>query len=192
MRRIVIAAGIVAMGVAATGTARADDDKKIGLGADVQLVIPVGDMGNATGPQIGAVLRGGYRVIPPLEITARIGYLAGISKSVSGGSESISNVPIWVGARYFFMDAPAGLYAAAELGVNAMTGHVSVNGPGLTVSGSTGITREGFNVGVGYVLSKDLPIDIRAQFSDFNLLGQETGEKTLLGVGLSAGYTFFF
>lgn len=198
MRRMTTIAAVVAAGVAVTGTARADgiDDKKITVGADAQFVIPVGDMSNATGPQIGVLVRGGYRVIPPLEITARIGYLAGLSKSqTSGGvttSESISNIPIWVGARYFLMNAPAGPYGAAEIGVNAMTGHESGTISGVSESASNGITREGFNLGVGYVLSPDLPIDVRVQFSDFNLLGQQSGEKTFLGIGISAGYSFFF
>ena len=77
MRRTMMAAGIVSVGLAVAGVARADgaDDKKISVGADVQLVIPFSDMANATGPQIGALVRGGYRVIPPLEVTGRIGYL---------------------------------------------------------------------------------------------------------------------
>jgi hypothetical protein len=189
-------AGIVSVGLAVAGVARADgadDDKKITVGGDVQLVIPFSDMANATGPQIGALVRGGYRVIPPLEITGRIGYLAGLSKSqgtIEGVpySTSISNVPIWLGARYFFMNAPAGLYGAAEIAVNIMTANASAGGS----SHGTGITREGFNLGAGYVVSKELPIDVRLQLSDFNLLGTSSGEKALLGIGLSAGYSFFF
>ncbi|HEY1692122.1 MAG TPA: outer membrane beta-barrel protein [Polyangiaceae bacterium] len=199
MRRIVFGAALVAVGgflAATAGTARADgmDDKKIDVGADVQFVLPLNsDFSNVSGPLIGAVVRGGYRVIPPLEITARVGYLAGLSKSQSAGplgnvSTSISDIPIWVGARYYFMEPPAGLYGAAEIGINALTAHVSEGG----VSASQGETREGFNIGAGYVISPDLPIDIRAQFMYFNLLGTENGEKGEFGLGLSVGYSFFF
>ena len=51
--------------------------------------------------------------------------------------------------------------------------------------------RAGFNLGVGYVLSKDLPIDVRLQFSYLNLIGTGSGEPALMGLGLSAGYSFF-
>jgi hypothetical protein len=169
------------------------DDKKIVAGADLQFVLPVGDLGNATGPQIGALLRGGYRVMPALEITARIGYLYGLSKSqgsVLGQSysTSVSNIPIWVGARYYFMDAPAGFYGDAELALNLL----SVNASFAGTSASTGATREGFNLGAGYVISTDLPIDIRAQFMYMNLLGTQSGETAMMGIGLSVGYSLFF
>jgi hypothetical protein len=172
----------------------ASDDKKMGLGVEAQFMLPVGDFGDATGPQIGPIVRFGYRVIPALELTARTGYLFGIGKTppnVPAGADasiSVSNIPIWLGARYFFMDAPAGFYGAAELAINLMTTHVSA-GP---ISDSKGLTREGFNVGAGYVISKDLPIDIRAQFSYLNLLGTETGETGAYAIGISAGYTFMF
>jgi hypothetical protein len=178
------------------GTAFAQDaDKKIGVGGDLQFVLPIGDMADGTGPLIGPVLRGGYRVIPALELTGRIGYLFGLSKSQNVGvgptsvtvNTSLSDIPIWLGGRYFFMDPSSGLYGAAELALNLMTAKVS---DGTSVSNS--VTREGFNVGAGYVISKDLPIDIRAQYMMFNLLGKDSGEKTLMGIGLSVGYTFSF
>lgn len=171
-----------------------DDDKKIGIGGDLQFLLPLGDFGKATGPLIGPIFRFGYSVMPQLELTGRIGYLFGIGKTpdnVPAGADvstSVSNIPIWLGARYFFMEPHAGLYGTAELALNLMTSHATV----LGASSSTGITREGFNVGAGYVISKDLPIDIRAQLSMLNLLGKETGETTFLAIGVSAGYTFQF
>jgi hypothetical protein len=169
-----------------------DDDKKIGLGIEGQFMLPLGDFGDLTGPQIGPLVRIGYRVIPSLELTARTGYLFGLGKTqtILGTdiSRSVSNIPIWVGARYFFMEPYAGLYGSAELAINLMSASGSSGG----VSSSTGITREGFNLGAGYVISKELPIDIRAQFSMLNLLGKETNEPTFIALGLSAGYTFQF
>ncbi|AKU99022.1 hypothetical protein AKJ09_05686 [Labilithrix luteola] len=164
-----------------------DDGKKIGLGGDLLFLIPTGDLADATGPQIGPLFRAGYRVIPALEVTGRIGYLFAFSKSVGQVDSSVTTVPIWAGARYFFMEPKAGLYAGAEVGLNIITGHVS--GGGVSVS-SDSQTRFGANIGAGYVISKELPIDIRAQLTMYNLLGKEDGEKTYLGVGLGAGYTF--
>ena len=214
MRKILAMAGIALTSMLFTGSAFAQgapppppaggaapaesggggsDDKKMGLGVEGQFMLPLGDFADGSGPQIGPLVRFGYRVIPALELTARTGYLFGLSKDQGANvSTSVSNIPIWLGARYFFMDAPAGFYGAAELALNLMTVHSSVTVLGQSADASTGFTREGFNLGAGYVISKELPIDIRAQFSMLNLLGKETGEKTFFAVGLSAGYTFMF
>lgn len=211
MRKILAMAGIALTSMLVTGSAFAQgapppppaggnapadsggaDDKKMGLGVEGQFMLPLGDFADGSGPQIGPLVRFGYRVIPALELTARTGYLFGLSKDQGAVKTSVSNIPIWLGARYFFMDAPAGFYGAAELALNLMTVHSTVTILGQDASASTGFTREGFNLGAGYVISKELPIDIRAQFSMLNLLGKETGEKTFFAVGLSAGYTFFF
>ncbi|HTQ45157.1 MAG TPA: outer membrane beta-barrel protein [Polyangiaceae bacterium] len=169
-------------------------DKKITVGADVLFVLPVGNLSDDTGPQIGPLLRGGYRIMPQLELTARIGYLFAFGKTQNptpqySASTSITDIPVWLGARYFLMDAPAGLYGAAEIGMNFLNASYTVN-PG-NVQKSTGDTRAGFNLGVGYVISKDLPIDLRLQYSYLNLVGS-SGEGPLMGIGLSAGYSFFF
>ncbi len=183
---------------AAPAAAPADAaEKKIGVGADVMFVLPLGDFADASGPQIGAVARVGYRVMPALELTGRVGYLHGLSKeqsfSVLGttitSKTSISNIPIWVGARYFFMQPTSGLYGAAEIGANMLSAKAEVGGQS---SSSDTETRFGFNVGAGYVISESLPIDIRAQFMHHNLLGTEDGEKSMLGLGFSVGYTAMF
>ena len=214
MRKILAMAGVAITSMLFTGSAFAqgapppppaggapaesggggDEDKKIGIGGDLVFLLPLGDLGDATGPLIGPVFRFGYSVIPPLELTGRIGYLFGIGKTPAGVpsgadvSTSVSDIPIWLGARYFFMEPHVGFYGAAELAINLMTAHTTVLGQ----SDSKGITREGINLGAGYVISKDLPIDIRAQFSLLNLLGKETGESTFTAIGISAGYTFQF
>lgn len=168
-----------------------DDGKNIGLGGDLLFLIPTGDLADGTGPQLGPLFRAGYRVMPSLEVTGRIGYLGGFSKSQGGAngadvSTSVAVIPIWAGARYFFMEPKAGLYGAAEIGLNFISASVSAGD--VSVSDST--TRFGANLGAGYVISKELPIDIRAQLSMYNLLGRNDGESVFLGVGLSAGYTF--
>lgn len=171
-------------------------DKKITVGADLLFVLPVGNLSDVTGPQIGPLLRAGYRVLPQLEATARIGYLFAFGKSVNVGagnsaSASVTDVPLWLGARYFVMEAPAGPYAAAEIGMNFLNASASGTVNGQHVSSSNGDTRAGFNLGAGYVYSKELPIDVRLQFSYLNLIGA-SGEGGLMGIGLSAGYSLFF
>ncbi len=213
MRKILAIAGVALTSVLFTGSAFAqnapppspnaapgaptdaktnEDDKKIGIGVEAQFLLPLGDLSDFTGPLVGPLVRFGYRVTPPLELTARTGYLFGLSKDTGGLKTSLSIIPIWAGARYFFMDPYAGLYGAAELALNLGSSKVELLGQ----SQSTGATRIGFNIGAGYVISKDLPIDIRAQFSMINLLLKDDvagqSEKTQFALGLSAGYTFQF
>ena len=114
------AAPAPAGGTAAPAAESGSDDKKMTLGIDAQFMLPIGDLADASGPQIGPLVRFGYRVIPALELTGRVGYLFGLSKDQGLFKSSDSNIPIWIGARYFFMDAPAGFYGAAELAVNLM------------------------------------------------------------------------
>jgi hypothetical protein len=184
---------------APTDTHTDEADKKIGLGIEAQFLIPLGDFGKASGPLIGPLVRFGYRVIPNLELTARLGYLFGLGKTPDGApagadvSVHTNLIPIWIGGRYFIMEPYAGLYGAAEIGVNLLSAGGSVAGKSIDSKSST---REGFNLGVGYVISKDLPIDIRAQFSMLNLLGKDStagvDEPTAIAIGISAGYTFQF
>jgi hypothetical protein len=171
-------------------------DKKLRVGADLLFVLPIGNLSNVSGPQIGPLLDVGYRLIPQLELTGRIGYLFafGTTQNIGGTNvnTSVTNIPVWLGARYFLNEAPAGLYGAAEIGMNFLTAQASATISGQGQSQSTGDTRAGFNLGVGYVISKDLPIDFRLQYSYFNLIGAGSGEGAIWGFGLSAGYSFFF
>jgi hypothetical protein len=166
--------------------------KKIGVGGDAMFFLPVGDLADATGPGIGILGRFGYRVIPALEVTGRIGYIFGLSKENGAIKTSISNIPIWAGARYFIMNPAAGLWAGGELGVNLLQFSSEGSVLGASLSSSSSETRFGFNLAAGYVISEDLPIDIRAQFSYLNLLGTESNEKGLFGIGIGAGYTVQF
>jgi outer membrane protein with beta-barrel domain len=212
MRKILAMAGIALTSMLVTGSAFAqgapppppppggpvepvaagggdEADKKIGIGLDAQVLIPLGDFGDASGFHIGPMVRAGYRVTPPLELTLRIGYLLDFGKSIGPVTIKSNIVPILVGARYFFMEPYAGVYGAAEVGMNLIMPSIDPDVPGVKLDSQT---RFGFNLGAGYVISKDLPIDFRAQFSYLNLLGTEEGEKSAFGLGLSVGYTFQF
>jgi hypothetical protein len=148
---------------------------------------------------IGPLLRFDYRVVEQLELTGRIGYLTGLSTTTSGFAQGsqvdthLSGVPIWMGARYFFMkDKPfAGVYGAAELGMNLLyNSSVLRDSTGQSITLSDSYNRFGFDLGAGYIISRELPIDFRLQYTMLNLLGRVGGETTAHAIGVSAGYTF--
>lgn len=202
MRKLVVSLGLAAATVAFSGAARAeapDDGKKISLGGDLLFMLPVGDLADASGPQIGPVLRGGYRVIPNLELTGRLGYLFGLKKeqgSIGGTtfSTGFNVLPIWAGARYYFMEPGAGVYAGAELGLNIIMPTVDPEPPVKPDSR----TRIGFNLLGGYVISRELPLNLGLQFSYYNLLLTEdvttaagkASETGAYAIGLNVGYAF--
>lgn len=188
-----LASTIMLLTTATTAFAAEEPEKKLSVGGDLQFVLPVGDLSDATGPMIGVLGRVGYRVAPAAEVTGRVGFLYGTSKSTDILGTTISYglnvIPVWVGGRYFFMSPTSGLYGSAEVGLNFLKGHAS--GGGSDSSGNSN-TRFGFDLGAGYVVSPELPIDFRVQLNHFNLLGTQSGEKALLGIGISAGYTASF
>jgi Outer membrane protein beta-barrel domain len=182
---------VVSLLLPQTASAKPTAGKKLSLGADLLFVAPVGDLADLSGPLIGPVVRGGYLVKPGFEVNGRIGYLFGSKKDQFFGlfDSRISDLPVWLGARYFFRDTPVGPYAGAELGLNVMRGSLGLSGTGLSASSS--FTRLGANLQAGYVISPDVPIDLRLQVHYLNLLGGDD-RRALLGVGVSAGYTAFF
>jgi len=189
MRKIVAVGGLAMACMLFTGSAsaqEADDGKKMGIGGDLQLIIPTGNLSNGTSLLIGPLFKFGYRVIPNLEITGRTGFLIG------AGSFSVNMLPLWGGARYFFMNPGSGVYAGGELGLNMLfvSGVEIPNGVGGTTTvggGSEG--RLGMNLGAGYVISRELPIDLRGQLMLLNV-GDSAGLS--VGIGISGGYTWHF
>lgn len=183
---------------AALAAASANDaEKRLGLGVDAQLLLPIGAFAETTGAQVGPLVRLGCRLIGDLELTIRLGFLFAFEREVPyvGGlsfAQGFNVRPVWLGARYFFMDRRAGLYGAAEVGINFMVPTAATGSLANDLQ-----ARLGFNVGVGYVISENVPIDIRAQLTMINLLPRDTqevggvaiAEAPYFAVGLSAGYT---
>lgn len=169
----------------AAPAASAEGDKgPIGLGADVGILLPIGNLGDATGLMIGGLLKLEYPLSPALEATGRIGYFHGLSKEpVPGFKYSWSDIPIWAGARYFFGGARDGLYAGGEVGLNMISVKSEVTFMGTTVSGSGSETYVGLNGAVGYKVG-DIDLRGNLHFLDIGHLGDS------MGIGLTAGYSF--
>ncbi|WP_394850481.1 porin family protein [Pendulispora brunnea] len=196
MRKALVAAVLSAATLFSVPALAADSDSRMAVGGDAMFVLPIGDFSDATGAQLGVLGRFGYRVIPQLEITGRAGYIYGFSKSTEVGpvksDVGASVIPLWGGARYFFFEhtPTAGPYAGAELGFNFINYRASVSGAGVAdVDGDKSYTRFGFSAFGGYVISPDLPIDLRGQFIHYNLIGKGD-ESAAIGLGISVGYTY--
>jgi hypothetical protein len=184
---------------------KSGDQKDYFVGADLEVVVPLGDMADVTGPQLGPLLRVGWRISPAVWFCGRIGYLGGLKKSQTTYvpttvtiDQSITSVPIWLGVRLAYPNEVAGPYVSIDaaafniLAATATASPASVNSQTSSSSNANHATM-GFNFGFGYVLSPKIPIDIAAQVSYFNAFTfGDSGDKPLLGVGFSVGYALFF
>lgn len=169
------------------------DEARLAVGGDVHLLVPIGEFARGNAPMLGPLLRVGYRVVPPLEITLRGGYLFGFGKQQGNVTTNFSILPIWVGLRYFVMEPGVGPYGTAEVGANYGRGRAEGTVLGHVIDDESDESRFGFNAGAGYVLSRALPIDLRAQFTYLNVVGRKTdAEQAAFALGFSAGYTASF
>lgn len=91
---------------------------KMHAGGQVGISLPMGDFGDAANMGFGFAGNFFYGVNNNIDATASIGY-------ISWGSEadgaSFSNVPILVGARYYFQRSQFTPYGVAELGINSLS-----------------------------------------------------------------------
>lgn len=172
-----------------------DAEKKTTVGADVLVLLPISELRDLTGPLIGPVLGAGYRTGGSLELTLRTGYLYGTTIDHLAGNTRLSVIPVWAGARYFIFHPDAGLYGAGELGLNVLLPTLE-RPPGAQFfedPADRPAVRVGANAGIGYVISKDVPLDIRGQLTLLSLQRKDSTtilESTYFAVGLSAGFAF--
>lgn len=177
----------------------ADDGLKIGVGVDATVIVPVGEFMDESGPIVGGTLRLGYDVSRQLQAYVRVGYEHGLSSTKTGAYLSMDTlgleretvkvaidvIPITFGGRYFLMRPTTGLYGSAELGLNILRAHRQSPRLG-TDDDST--ARIGANLGAGYVISRDLPINIGVQIAYLNLLGTDGDESAQIGMSAQLGY----
>lgn len=156
------------------------------LGADLGVRIPFGDWADTTGiVGIGGLFRYEYLGISPqLNITARLGYIFGLSKDVNGADVSTSELPILAGVKYFFTGYTSGkregFYVAGELGMVYIKAKASFMG----MSASSSDTKFGLMAGVGYEVSN---WDFGARFFAPSL--GDFGD--FMGVVATVGYSFY-
>lgn len=132
---------------------------------------------------IGALFRYEFLgVSPQLTITARLGYIFGLSKEVVPGVDvSLSSLPLLGGVKYYFRssrgDLREGLYVGGELGIFYNKSKISggFGGDSETDLGLTG--------GIGYEVSS---FDLSARF-----FTPDIGDfSDAFGLWLTVGYSF--
>lgn len=105
---------------------------------------------------------------------------------------SQSILSLGVGASYNFIPVPAGVdpYVALDIMFNSFGDFTQkINGNETKNSGNS---RTGLGIGVGAEVSllPKVNVDVSASYRMFNLIGKETGEKTLSAVNLDLFFMF--
>jgi hypothetical protein len=192
--RILASTSLVLLALVLTSPASADtkdDRKNLALGADVLVTAPVEALADGSGPLVGASLRGGVYAAPDIEVSLRVGYQRGLNKEVGSFlgapiTHALDDLALLVGARAYVLQPRAGLYADVEIGPRLLS--LRSYTVATAEASSETLLRGGGNVGVGYLISKAIPIDIGVQLAVFNLAGRSRFEGVALGVTTHLGY----
>jgi hypothetical protein len=147
-------------------------DKKMSLGADGAVVLPLGTFGDGAGLGIGALLKFGYSINEAIMATVRAGYIHHLPKDVGGVDLKFAQIPIMLGAKYMFGSA----YGAAEFGF--VNGKAKAEIQGTEVSTSS--TELAFGVGGGYMVGD---LDLRVSFNMIDLGHAGDTQELMLNVG---------
>lgn len=157
-------------------------EPQVRFGVDGGFLLPLGDLADATGPAIGVLGRFEYPVALNATVTARAGYLHGLSESTGDFSFSVSHVPILGGFKFFPSQRPlqqGGLYLGAEFGPNLVIARASDS----IASDSDSEFRFAFGLGAGFEVGM---VDLRG-----GLFVADIGEfGDSMGLLFSAGLTF--
>ncbi|MGM0574218.1 MAG: hypothetical protein ACQEXJ_00595 [Myxococcota bacterium] len=168
----VIALSMLAL--ASTAHAQDTDAEPMTLGVDGVFVAPVGDWADIAGVGFGGLLRFEYRLMEPLGLTARAGYIFHLDEDQGGGVDSSTNeLPILVGARYY---SDIGVWGGLELGL--FTIFTEIEGGGGSIDDTS--TELGMVLSGGYRMGN---LDFSA-----GLMLPEIGDAT--GIFASVGFNF--
>ncbi len=168
---------------ATSSDASTSDEPRGAVGVDVGLLVPVGNLHHDTGVLLGGLVKVGYGLTPSVGVTGRIGYLYGFKTSTTIGGVAqklgLSDLPIWLGGRYFVSGKCQGFHIGGELGLNVLMARQDFAG------GSDSATRVkvGFNVLPGYRFGD---VDVQAQLALLDI--GHPGDSIALGATL--GYDF--
>jgi hypothetical protein len=147
------------------------------VGIDGALVLPVGDWSEAASMGFGGLVKIEFDLTYSLALTGRLGYVYHLENS--DWNTSTNELPILVGAKFYFLSDDLRPYGAAELGL------VNVGATVDTLIGevSTSEVKIGLTIGGGVEISG---LDLRAQ-----LFAPSIGDfGDFTGLMATVGYAF--
>lgn len=155
-----------------------------------QVVMPLGDWGDAAGLGFGLTLNYEYALNDMLGITGRIGYIHHLGTEVEGLSGvdiNTTEIPVLAGVKYSFLP---NVFAQAEVGLWRVSYNFSkgtspdaVNDLGLTLG--AGYELDNLAFGLQYIMPNAFGK------SDIEVDGTKLGEEDALsGLMFNAAYTF--
>lgn len=127
----------------------------IGVGAGIDVGLPIGDFADGYGVGIGASAKGFYGLSDAGQATLTLGYIRfGLKDMPDGMSGSAGLIPVLAGYRHRFDN----LYAEGQAGLTVVRSAVTVKGleglPGLdAIGGSSSDTNFGYAIGAGYLFN---------------------------------------
>ncbi len=116
-------------------------EKTMAFGANVFVGVPTDSKG--IDGIVGVLGTIDYALQPQLEVTGRIGYMHYL---VDGDAVSLSQIPLWGGARYFVQPGNQGLFFHGEAGINILRSSVEL----LGTTSSNSETELGLNLLGGF------------------------------------------
>ncbi|MBX3215629.1 MAG: hypothetical protein KF850_26565 [Labilithrix sp.] len=167
------------------------DPKRFVVARDFGIAVPVGALAEEAAPMYGPLVRLGFHLSDSVELGLRAGYQRGFDKTVAGAQGSLSSVPINASVRWFVLGDRSGPYAGAEAGVNVFRHRAAPRTSFFDVGADSTWARPSAKVGVGFVWSRALPIDVRAELASLDLVSRG-GPAGALALGATAGYSIFF
>jgi hypothetical protein len=175
-------------------------EKRWSVARDFTAAIPVGAIAADSGPMVGPLVRLGFQATPNLELGMRSGYLYGLDKEIAPGQvTALSSIPIVASARWFFaagfFGSGVGPYAGIEAGANLLRRRYRTTAESALLSLDFDARESkwtgGSTASVGWVISRKVPIDLRAQVAAIDVFSGK-GAFDAVAVGASAGWTIYF
>lgn len=170
--------------------------KKMNLGVGGDILLPMGDFGNAYSIGFGGSARFQYNFTPMIGGGLNVGYYTWSAKSVPAGAvkPTFSGIPVRVYGKYYFMPegAKARFYGMVELGLFFWSSKVStpvIQTPiGPIGGGDISATGSDFNacpeVGLEFPLGSVM-MDVSARYDMIFTSGSSTGN-----IGARVGVNF--
>jgi hypothetical protein len=155
------------------------------VGADLGVVMPLGDWGDFSGIGFGPIARISYAINPKLSIVGRPGYIYHLGKSQDFGGFEVdmsTSEMLLIGGVQYNVSSAIGLSAAT--GLNIWGIKMSADGQ----SESTSNTRVPLLLDVVYSMPNGVTVGGGLLIP--NLLLTKDGESMEMGVMANVGYTF--